>query len=237
MSIADQELGKPPLRRSGVNRIIQILVTVILQAVVLFAAAGQVAWLRAWLFIGLYVVFLIISFVSLFTMNPELINQRGEVKRDMKQYDKAIGIAYVLLVFIVSAVAGLDFRFGWSDMSLLWAGAGCCVWVLGYLLLLWSMLANAYFDTIVRIQKDRDHQVVTAGPYKYVRHPGYVGMILTYVGTPLILGSWWTFVPAGMIFAVLISRTVLEDCTLRKELAGYADYAETVRYRLMPGVW
>lgn len=229
--------NNPRLRRSGVNRIIQILVLLILQGIVLFAAAGQVAWLRAWFFIGLYIVFLMISAVTLFRTNPELINQRGELKRDTRKFDKIIGIFYTSLVFVVPAVAGLDFRFSWSAMSLLWTGFGSVLWISGYLLLLWAMVENTHFETMVRIQKERDHHVVTSGPYQYVRHPGYVGMILMWVGTPLILGSWWAFLPAGLIFVLFFIRTTLEDRILRSELPGYTEYANRVHYRLLPGVW
>jgi len=102
---------------------------------------------------------------------------------------------------------------------------------------LWAMSANAYLSTMVRIQDDRGHQVVTTGPYRYVRHPMYVGTIFFGLCMPLFLGSWWTFVPCGLIVILFIIRTALEDRTLRDELPGYAEYAERVRYRLLPGVW
>lgn len=90
---------------------------------------------------------------------------------------------------------------------------------------------------MVRIQIERGHQVVSSGPYRWIRHPGYAGAILTYLATPLLLDSRWAFLPAIFLIVVLIIRTVLEDKTLQAELTGYGDYAKQVRYRLFPGVW
>jgi protein-S-isoprenylcysteine O-methyltransferase Ste14 len=104
-------------------------------------------------------------------------------------------------------------------------------------LLTWSMAANAFFAQTVRIQEDRGHTVATGGPYRYVRHPGYVGGILFQVATPLILGSVWALIPAGLTVCLTIIRTALEDRTLLEELDGYKEYAGRVRYRLLPGVW
>ncbi len=99
------------------------------------------------------------------------------------------------------------------------------------------MITNAWFSTVVRIQTERGHTVCEDGPYRYVRHPGYVGFILQSLSTPLLLGSWWAL-PAGFVAAgSLVVRTRLEDSTLQNELSGYPEYAQKVRYRLIPGVW
>ena len=99
------------------------------------------------------------------------------------------------------------------------------------------MAANAFFSTMVRIQHDRGHAVATGGPYRFVRHPGYVGAMLFTVAVPVMLGSWWALIPAGLAVPLYVLRTVLEDRTLHEELPGYAEYAQGTRYRLLPGVW
>ena len=104
-------------------------------------------------------------------------------------------------------------------------------------LLTWSMASNAFFSTVVRIQDDRGHAVASGGPYRFVRHPGYVAAILFYLVTPLMLGSVWTFIPSVLMVLLFVVRTALEDRTLREELDGYWEYAQRVRYRLLPGVW
>ncbi|UCC65296.1 MAG: isoprenylcysteine carboxylmethyltransferase family protein, partial [Anaerolineae bacterium] len=135
-------------------------------------------------------------------------------------------------------VAGLDARFEWStSVPLALHIGGLIASVLGWALFMWAMGANAFFSEAVRIQEERGHTVVTNGPYRYVRHPGYVGAILALLATPLLLGSLWALVPAGLAAIGYVVRTGLEDKTLQEELDGYKDYTRQVRYRLLPGVW
>jgi protein-S-isoprenylcysteine O-methyltransferase Ste14 len=101
----------------------------------------------------------------------------------------------------------------------------------------WAMLENEHFEQFVRIQRERGHRVVSSGPYRYVRHPGYLAAILGALVTPLMLGSVWTFVPAGLVAVLFAVRTQLEDATLQRELRGYAKYAERTRFRLVPCLW
>jgi protein-S-isoprenylcysteine O-methyltransferase Ste14 len=101
----------------------------------------------------------------------------------------------------------------------------------------WAMMVNKFFAAVVRIQKDRSHTVVKAGPYRFVRHPGYAATLLHYVAAPFMLGTLWALIPVGLIWVVIIVRTALEDRTLQEELEGYKDYTQRVRYRLLPGVW
>jgi protein-S-isoprenylcysteine O-methyltransferase Ste14 len=101
----------------------------------------------------------------------------------------------------------------------------------------WAMAVNPFLSTIVRIQDDRGHFVVTSGPYRYVRHPMYAMILLMWPGIALELGSWWALIPAVVIAIVFVIRTTLEDRTLQAELPGYAAYGQQTRYRLLPGVW
>ncbi|MBU7009847.1 MAG: isoprenylcysteine carboxylmethyltransferase family protein [Theionarchaea archaeon] len=224
-------------KHSVVKRMIQVWMILFFQIAILFAAAGSIEWVRAWIFVILQGGLLIVFGSVMLRVNPELIGQRSKMKSDIEKYDKLFAIAYSPVLFVTPAVAGLDFRFGWSGMPFSSIGVGIPLATLGYLLIMWAMAVNTYFETGVRIQKDRGHQVCTKGPYQYVRHPGYVGMVLMYAGTPLILGSWWAFLPAGVVVPLLVIRTALEDRMLHNELTGYADYAQRVKYRLLPGVW
>ncbi len=114
---------------------------------------------------------------------------------------------------------------------------GLALLLAGYALASYALIENAYFSGMVRIQTDRGHQVVSSGPYRWVRHPGYTGALLAYLGTPLLLDSIWALLPAVFLTVALIIRTRLEDQTLQAELDGYRDYAQRVRYRLLPPVW
>jgi protein-S-isoprenylcysteine O-methyltransferase Ste14 len=138
---------------------------------------------------------------------------------------------------LMPLVAGLDYRFGWSTVPLWLQIISLIMIVPGMVLPYWAMLVNNYLVVTVRVQQERDHRVVTGGPYHYVRHPMYVGIILSFLFTPLALGSWWALIPGGIAVAAIIARTSMEDKTLREELPGYVAYSEETRYRLLPGVW
>jgi protein-S-isoprenylcysteine O-methyltransferase Ste14 len=116
-------------------------------------------------------------------------------------------------------------------------GVGYVLFLTGLGILTWAEAVNKFFEVTVRIQTERGHKVIDTGPYAIVRHPGYVGGILFFVGIALCLGSVWAPIPAGLAAALLILRTRWEDQTLQAELAGYKEYTERVRYKMLPGVW
>jgi protein-S-isoprenylcysteine O-methyltransferase Ste14 len=135
-------------------------------------------------------------------------------------------------------VAGLDHRYGWTQgipVGAQWVAL--LIGALGYALVVWATASNAFFSQIVRIQPERGHTVASGGPYRYVRHPAYLGSILYELTAPILFASWWSFIPGALGAIVLIVRTALEDCTLRAELPGYDEYACHVRARLLPGLW
>jgi protein-S-isoprenylcysteine O-methyltransferase Ste14 len=139
---------------------------------------------------------------------------------------------------LIPLVAGLDALFGWSPpFSLPVKILALLIILAGYTLGSYALIENRFFSGMVRIQTDRGHQVVSSGPYSWMRHPGYAGALLTYLATPFFLDSRWAFLPAMFITIVLVIRTSLEDKVLQDELDGYRDYARQVRYRLLPGVW
>jgi protein-S-isoprenylcysteine O-methyltransferase Ste14 len=221
-----------------VRRVVQVLIVTGFQAAILFVAAGRPDWLWGWLFIGLYLAGMVINAVLLLRHNPELVAERSRAE-GMKGWDKIVGGTFGLLYFVgIPLVSGLDVRYGWTaafPWALHLAGAG--IFALGFGLIIWSMVANAHFATVVRVQADRGHTVCDTGPYRYVRHPGYSGGLLHALGVPLILGSLWGLVPGGSAALFMILRTALEDRTLQQELPGYADYARQTSYRLVPGIW
>lgn len=230
--------GVPPShRRTGAKQVIQGIVFISVQALVLFFSAGNFRWLRGWLYFGVYLTFTVTLVTVIFRVNPELIDERGRVNPDTKGFDKVFVMIYGSMYFIVVAVAGLDVRYHWSLMPLSLAGVGVVLFATAGCLSMWASVVNPFFETTVRIQKERGHCVITSGPYQYVRHPGYLGGIFMEMSIPLLLGSWVTFVPALFVVVLFIVRTVLEDRTLREELPGYREYAAHTRYRLLPGVW
>lgn len=153
------------LDRSGINRIFQVLGSMLVIGAVLFASAGRLAWLEAWAFLGIYLAGVTANGIWTLRHDPGLINERGRVGENTKAWDKLIGLLYMILLLITMVVAGLDARFGWSVVSLMVKIIGGICFVLSLGMVFWVMTANTYMSTFVRIQDDRGHHVVTHGPY------------------------------------------------------------------------
>jgi protein-S-isoprenylcysteine O-methyltransferase Ste14 len=221
--------------------IIRFILLLLMVPAALFLAAGRADWLMGWVYIGLVIIFTTLGRFLALSKHPDLLVERAQSlgKEDAKPWDKRI-VPQIAMVGPIAmlAVCGLDERFGWSpDIPLGYQLAALGIIVLGYVLGTWAMMVNRFFSGVVRIQKDRGHHVVSAGPYRLMRHPAYIGGILSDLTIPILLGSWWALIPGVYLAALMILRTALEDRTLREELEGYVEYAQEVRYRLVPGIW
>lgn len=224
-------------RRGVVRYVLRSVFGVVFWGLLLFLPAGTLAWPMAWIYLA---VFLVVTLASALVADPELLlEERGPGKEGRKRWDFILMSVYGLFTAIAAPlVAGFDRRFGWSPpFPLGLVLVTLVVYLLGWAVHLWAMAVNRFFSTVTRIQKERGHTVVSRGPYRIVRHPGYVGGIVFNLGTPIILGSLWALIPAGVGAVLLILRTALEDRTLQEELEGYTDYARRVRYRLVPRLW
>jgi protein-S-isoprenylcysteine O-methyltransferase Ste14 len=214
------------------------ILSVVGMAVAVFWSAGRLNWWPAWAAIAVWLATFAAMDVLLLRFNPDLMAERLAPPKGAKSWDRAILSILRLTQSVRYILAGLDQRYGWTGGFPLAAQiAGLTACVLGHALLTWAMVSNAFFSQIVRIQSDRDHSVATGGPYRYVRHPAYVGMILFELGVSTLLASWWAMAASGLCASLLILRTALEDRTLQTELGGYVAYARRVRYRLVPSVW
>ena len=211
----------------------------IVQAVVLFLAAGHIDIPRAWIYFCLNFVFSTAGVIIMWKLVPELLNQRGGINPGTKSWDKVILLTYFPIILIVLPLtAGLDVgRYKWSNLSLHFTILGIALYAFAFFMAQWAMLENKYFEGTMRIQNDRDHAVITTGPYRIVRHPGYVSMVFSSLSPPLIIGSLYALIPAGIGIVLVIIRTNLEDKTLLNELNGYKEYADKVKNRLVPGIW
>jgi protein-S-isoprenylcysteine O-methyltransferase Ste14 len=208
----------PTTKRAALKRTVTVVLGTAFWGAVLFASAGRIDWLRGWICLALYFGGVLAAFVVMRIANPELIAARGTKHADTKPFDKVFAAVYAPMMFVLPVVAGLDAgRFGWSRMGPLTLYAGAVLLILGTIPVLSSVAVNRYLETTVRIQEDRDHQVVRSGAYRFVRHPMYVGVILQFIALPLMLGSKWALVPAGVIALLFVIRTALEDRTLRSE--------------------
>ena len=206
--------------------------------VVLFWSAGRIDWWPAWAAIAVWLAWFTAMDIIVLRFNPDLMAERLAPPKGAKTWDKTILSILRLTQLARYILAGLDQRYGWTGGFPLAAQiAALAVCVLSIALFFWAMASNAFFSQIVRIQSDRGHIVAKGGPYRYVRHPGYVGMILFEFGLSALLASWWALLAGGLCALLLVLRTALEDRTLQSELTGYSAYARQVRYRLVPGVW
>jgi protein-S-isoprenylcysteine O-methyltransferase Ste14 len=214
-----------------------LLISAVLAAL-LFIPAGRWDWLEAWIFISAYGVFLLFYGIRGIIRDPAQVRERSKPGAGVKTWDKIILPLYSFCLIVLFPVCGLDAgRFRWSSMPMAFEVLGWLGMALAGLIILWVMAVNTFASRMARIQKDRGQTVIRDGPYRYVRHPMYLGIIILFVSLPPALGSWWGLVPAGVIGFLFVVRTALEDRMLARELSGYAEYTQYTRYRLFPGIW
>ncbi len=180
----------------------------------------------------------VVNAILVLWKNPGVIAARGKVPKSTWTYEKIILPPYMLLFLGLPVVAGLDaVRFEWSSLPFETTYAGIALLLLALVPVSAALVTNPYLEGTMRIQEEKGHTVITTGPYRLVRHPMYVGMILLPLSTPLALGSVWAFLPAGVMALLMVVRTAFEDRALTSELPGYREYAQRTRYRLLPGIW
>jgi protein-S-isoprenylcysteine O-methyltransferase Ste14 len=239
MTNGKNEGKKQKLNQDGVKGILVWYLMVFGAFLTLVICAGTLYWLNAWIYLILSVVYTSINFIILGIKNPNLLNERGKLaKEGTKPFDRVFYALWLPMIYISMLIMAWDaVRFQWSSMPFWTVILGVVITIPALILGIWAMVSNPYFEVTVRIQEDRDHKVISSGPYKLIRHPGYSSEIVNLLSVPFMLGSWWGFVPIGVIILVFIIRTALEDRTLQKELPGYKEYAEETRYRLFPYIW
>ncbi len=223
-----------------VRAVIRLVLIVLVAPFLPILISGRWGWWEAWVYGATAVAGFIISRALAVRRHPDLISERARSMEheDTKSWDKILAPVAVLGGVLLPIVAGIDARFTWPPrFGGTVRAVSLVAFLAGYVLSSYALVTNRFFSGVVRIQHDRGHHVVTGGPYRWVRHPGYAGALLAYVATPFFLGSWWACVLALCLAVVLVVRTHLEDTTLLSELPGYRDYAGKVRARLVPGLW
>ena len=231
-------VDKNSISKGVAARARQILVMFLILALELFLGAGTLYWIWAWIFLGIGLINLFINAYFMLRTSPETIAERGKPK-EVKTWDKWVGGSWLIgQYFLLPVLCALDSRFGWTgEIALGWHLLGAVGYALSLGLAGWAMISNAYFSTAVRIQSDRGQQVCRTGPYRFVRHPGYVGFFFQALSVPLLLGSTWALLFAIPIAMLMVIRTAKEDRMLQEQLPGYSEYAVDVKYRLLPWVW
>jgi protein-S-isoprenylcysteine O-methyltransferase Ste14 len=231
----ESDSNRSALDQAVAKRVRQVIGQFVLIIAALVITSGRPTWVWLWVYI---LAGLAVGVLNARVVPRELAAERGQPGKNVKPWDRRLAGLGGLSSLATLLVAGLDQRFGWSTPVNTWVHLlGLACFLLGNLLFTWAMVSNPFFSTAVRLQWDRGHKVAAGGPYRYVRHPGYVGYVVMTIGGALLLGSLWALAPAALTAALLLMRTALEDQTLRQELDGYEAYAQRVRYRLLPGIW
>lgn len=219
-------------------RLVQTGIFFLILGADLFLAAGRLDWWEAWVFLAVYFVIAATAALWILYRDPALSEERSRVGKNVRSWDRVVVPLNLALTLVQWAVIGLDAgRYGWSVVPVRVRILGGLAFIPSFGLTLWASHVNTYLSGQVRIQAERGHHAVTEGPYRLVRHPMYVGMILLDLGLPLLLGSWWALIVSGVMIGLVVVRTALEDKTLQAEMSGYAEFVRQTPYRLFPGVW
>lgn len=204
-----------------------------------FISAGRLDLPRGWLYYALALSLSLGGGLFLLWRSPGLLTARGEMGEDTDSRDKVVLLLFFAAnLVLLPAVAGFDAgRFNRPLLPGFYIYAGVVFHLIASATVFWAMLKNPFFEGTVRLQEDRGQVVVSSGPYRYIRHPGYLGMAMNTLPLPLIAGSGAAMVPALLAIAIIVLRTALEDRFLLEQLPGYRDYSRKVRYRLLPLIW
>lgn len=203
-----------------------------------FGVAGRVTWWQGWAFLLTFIIYVSILVWRLSKVNPELVRERNLPADKAEAWDRVVMGIYIVILVVLLIVSALDGgRYVWSDIPL---GVQMIGWILLIVagVIVWHvMMTNAYLSSWARIQDDRGQVVIQEGMYRRIRHPMYLGIMVSFLGIPLLLNSWWAMIPSVVIVGLFVYRTYREDQMLIDGLAGYTEYTEKVRYRLLPGIW
>ncbi|MBN2091840.1 isoprenylcysteine carboxylmethyltransferase family protein [candidate division KSB1 bacterium] len=206
----------------------------IIMGLMFFLPAGTFKYCEAWIYLAILGIPMILVMLYLIRYDPELLERRMKMKE--KEKEQKLIIKFGSLIFIIIyLIPGFDKRFGWSSVPMKIILTADVLVLIGYLLFVRVLMENSYASRIVEVEKDQ--QVITTGPYKFVRHPMYTAILLMYILGPLALGSAWGMIGSMMLIIVLVVRILSEEKILLRDLKGYPEYLEKTRYRLIPGIW
>ncbi len=223
----------------GIRRwIIKQVLYLVLVMVALFLGSGNFGWVDGWVLIVIMFMVQSISGLLLYQKSPDLLEERSKMQAGTKKWDLFLSGIMAFSTLIIAIIGGLTYR--WLGGGFFPAGFqtfGCILGLIGSAITIWAMYVNPFFSGTVRIQTERDHQVIARGPYRFVRHPGYLGAMLFYLAEPFILRLPMLILISGLLILVTYLRTKKEDLVLQDELPGYVEFATQTKYRLIPRWW
>jgi protein-S-isoprenylcysteine O-methyltransferase Ste14 len=219
--------------------LLQNLIWIVAMGALLFVAAGTLHWPAAWVFLAAMAILGVSGGLWLARTDPALLAERMRpmMQDDQPAADKKFMLVFGAVALIWFIAIGLDRRLHASAIPEALQALGLIILVLSSGFIMWVMRANSFAAPVIKLQTERGHRVISIGPYAWVRHPMYSGTVLFFVGTPLLLGSWWGVALSPSFIVLFAVRSGIEERALLAGLSGYTDYAARVRYRLLPGVW
>ena len=231
--------GQSQKPKITVGRILsRLFLVLVILSLLLFLPAGRLDWVSAWVLIIAFCLFLLLYALWVRVNDPDQLQERSQVAENVKPWDKRILAVYTALLPTVFIIAGLDAgRFRWSAVPAVVQGIAWMGLVSAAALIFWTTISNTFLSRQARIQEERGQKVVSTGPYRVVRHPMYLGILVLFLCLGPALDSFYALIPGSAIGILFVIRTAKEDTMLQNELAGYKDYAQRVRYRLIPGLW
>jgi protein-S-isoprenylcysteine O-methyltransferase Ste14 len=213
---------------------VRLLVSILVLIALFFLPAGTFAYWEAWVYLAILFIPMVFVFVYLLKTDPELLERRLRTREKEGAQKRIIKLSYFyfLLAFLLP---GFDRRWGWSTVPLDIVIVADLLVVLGYGIFALVLRENRYASRIIEVEQEQ--KVISSGPYRIVRHPMYLGMLLMYLFSPLALGSYWAVIPSALIIPLLVARIRNEERVLMRDLKGYPDYIQKTKYRLVPGIW
>jgi protein-S-isoprenylcysteine O-methyltransferase Ste14 len=207
---------------------------VIMFALLFFLPAGTWLYWQAWMYIGVLIIPMFFVLAYFMKRDPELLERRMRMREERKEQRRILQFS-VLGFILAYLLPGFDIRYGWSNMPAWVSIAAAVVMFLSYALVFRTMQVNSFLSRVIEVAENQ--KVIDTDVYGIVRHPMYVGVVVLYVISPIVLGSWWAVIPALVIIPVIIFRILDEEIALEKDLPGYKEYKQRVKYRLIPFVW
>ncbi|MCL4268061.1 MAG: isoprenylcysteine carboxylmethyltransferase family protein [Anaerolineales bacterium] len=212
----------------------RLLAGVLMFALLFFLPAGTWRYWQAWMYIGVLITPMFFVIAYFMRKDPDLLERRMRMRERRTEQRKIINLS-VLFFVLAYILPGFDIRFGWSKMPAWVSIVAAVVMFLSYLIVFRTMQVNSFLSRVIEVAENQ--KVIDTDVYGIVRHPMYVGMTVLYVVSPIVLGSWWAVIPALVIIPVIVFRILDEEKALEKELPGYMEYKQKVKYRLIPFVW
>ena len=221
-------------RREALRKVLLRIPGFLLIGVIFFLPAGTLAYWQAWVYLGIIFIPMLFVLVYFLRVDPHFLERRMRMREQEQAQKKIIALStvFLLLAFLLPS---LDRRLGWSQVPVWLVILADGLVLLSYGLVFLVFRENRYASRVVEVEDQQ--QVISSGPYSLVRHPMYLAVGVMYLVSPLALGSWWALIPAAAILPVLVFRTLNEEKVLQRDLPGYTDYMQRVRYRIIPAVW